>query len=313
MTSIFKKLFYDNKWECAYHIKNDNNILYGGDYKVVTIPRGYWAADPFLVDYNGHVHMFFEYMDQKKHKAMIAQKEIFPVEEDQVHVVYEFPYHTSYPCIFKFNQKYFMIPETRANNSIELLECIEWPNKWIHRGTLMEDVDSADNTVIIDENNARLLVYKFLEDGKRELLLGRIDFDRNKICDLQTLKIYNNKNGRPAGNVFSINKDSFIRVVQPDFNYYGEKIVFYSCSLRNWQFDEIKYDEKTIESIQIMNKHRYIGVHTYNCVGNIECVDLLTKERLNLFKPLKLFFQYLNVFGFGRYEQKRKIINSDFH
>ena len=310
---MIRKAFFENEWKCAYRVKIDDFKSNRNKFTILSIPKGYWAADPFLVKHNESIHMFFEYMDMKKRKAIIAEKKIFPIEEDEVHVVYEFPYHTSYPCIFSVNGEHYMVPETRANHSIELLICKKWPDKWERVGSLLTGIDSADNTPLIICEKTQIFIYKFLDNGNRQLLLGTIDLDKCSIDNINVLKEYNVNTGRPGGNILTKPDNTRIRVVQPDNNFYGEKIEFLNFSIDDKNYIEIKEKEITVEDVLVDDHNNYAGLHTYNCIDDMECIDLLTKEHFNIFKPFKLVFQRLGIFGYNRYEQKGLMLNSENH
>ena len=63
-------------------------------------------------------------------------------------MVLEKDYHLSYPFIFEWNNKYYMVPESRANKTIDLYECVEFPDKWNFKQHLMENISAVDTTLI---------------------------------------------------------------------------------------------------------------------------------------------------------------------
>ena len=197
-----------------------------------------------------------------------------------------------------------MIPETGADKKIRLLKCTKWPNEWIEFKTLLEDIDAYDCTHFYMNQTHYLLVYSVVENNR---VLEMID-----IFDSQTKKKklveYNNEDnqspGRPAGN-FIFEKDKIIRCVQPSISFYGEKVEFYNCVFSK-TFKERKIAEINSTSFSLNSHMKYDGVHTYNYFNGVEVIDLVIKKRVNVFKPFRLLFQKLHVFGYGKYDLERK-------
>jgi serine/threonine protein kinase len=57
------------------------------------------------------------------------------------------PFHMSYPYVFEYQSKFYMVPETSQNKDIRLYEAEEFPYKWKFLKTIFKDVDAADTTI----------------------------------------------------------------------------------------------------------------------------------------------------------------------
>ena len=79
----------------------------------------------------------------------------------------------SYPCVFAKKNKYYMIPETSENNTIEIYECIEFPYIWVKKKNLLNNVFAVDVTYFYDEQNDYLISY----NGKNEVTKYKLDCD----------------------------------------------------------------------------------------------------------------------------------------
>ncbi len=64
----------------------------------------------------------------------------------------------SYPFIFKENEQWFMIPETRQDSSVRLYESTDFPNKWQLKKKLLENVELLDTTIHKQEGTYYLVV-----------------------------------------------------------------------------------------------------------------------------------------------------------
>lgn len=301
MKKIFRRLFCDYQWYCAFRKTGRGKDV----FHVIDMPKNHWAADPFLFEKDGVLYMFFEYTDTKKGKSVIAAKEIYPEEKANV-VIYEFDGHTSYPCVFDFKDKIYIIPETSDSGRILLLECVEWPYVWKEKATLLDGILAVDTTVFHDGANLKLFVYTLSseKEGNRELFVCNLDAEKGAVSDLTLLKTYSNIDGRPGGHCFTDGKD-FFRVVQPGYNYYGERLDFYSFSFKNGKYEEkIAYSMKPSD-IYIDRNINVVGVHTYNRCGSFEVVDLREDYKIT-FKVIRRFFSLLKLFGFRNLEKEKK-------
>lgn len=302
-----KYLFNDYSWVCAYRksknsVEKIKNIQKG--FNIVKLPKHYWAADPFLYEENGKTYLFVEYTDTKKKKSAIAAKKILPVEDENFKIIYEFPYHTSYPCVFAWGGTKYMIPETKSVREIVLLECVKWPYEWKKKAVLAKDIDAADCTPYIQEGKLFLLIYE--ENEEISLSTAELDVKLGKISNKKKLKVYKEKTVRPGGNIIRTD-NTMIMVRQPGINFYGEKVVFVKCKINSDSISEELLNEILPKQIDIKVDGKIIGMHTYNRVGNIEVIDILVKK-FNIVKPIQYLFHRLRIFGFGEYERDQKIL-----
>jgi hypothetical protein len=60
-------------------------------------------------------------------------------------------FHLSFPYVFRHDGVLYMCPETSAIREIRLYRCIDFPLRWVHCATLMQDVSAAD-TVMFEKD-----------------------------------------------------------------------------------------------------------------------------------------------------------------
>lgn len=298
-------LFNDYSWICAYKKSRLPFNQFNGkqkDFQIVKCPKGYWAADPFLFEKNGIVYLFVEYTDTKKKKSALAVKKILPVEDYDFTIIYEFPYHTSYPCIFEWNGEIYIIPETKSAREIVLLKCLEWPLKWKQTAILKTNIDAADCTPFIYENRLCLMIYE--QNKSIKLSVADLYPEEGKIENIKFLKQYNQKIARPGGKLFYYD-NNLIMVRQPGVKFYGEKIQFVKIDLEKFDNEEI-INEILPNQIEIPVDGKLIGVHTYNKVGNVEVIDLFVKK-FSIIKPFFIILHKLRIMGYDEFERDRKM------
>lgn len=265
----FKKLFIGGEWGIVYKTLEED------EYHIINLPKGQWAADPMLFEYNGVHYLFAEIYDNKKEKAGIGY---FIFENDIPifkGIVIENDYHMSYPCVFEFDNNLYMIPESSANNSVELYKAVHFPDKWKKKCVLIKGYNYVDTTVF-KRNGLYFLTYEKNKSGWYLKYFG-LDLKNNVATELSKY-FYKNNVGRPAG--YLIKKDnSFLRPAQDCSNKYGESIIFYDVS----SFDP--YKEKIVRKLSVSDLKLPIKaqrIHTY-CEDSRFCVADYFIEKFELF------------------------------
>ena len=245
-----KKLFIGGEWGIAYKTHKEDG------YRVIDLPKGQWAADPMLFEHNGVHYLFAEIYENKKKKAGIGYfvfENDFPVYKG---MIIENGYHMSYPCVFKYGNDLYMIPESSANNSLELYRAVHFPDKWVKDCVLVENCNYVDTTVYF-KNGLHFLTYEKCKNGWY-LKNFRLLLENKTIHEIGKF-FYGNNTGRPAG--YLINKGgSFIRPAQDCSDKYGENIIFYNID----SFEP--YEEKEIDRLSISDLKLPIKAqrtHTY--------------------------------------------------
>jgi hypothetical protein len=116
-------------------------------YKDISDARASFVADPFVVTEKGVWYMFFEVMNEESGRGEIG----LSVSDDGLHweycqIVLKEQFHLSYPYVFRWEEDYYLIPETLAANSVCLYKADPFPTRWSYIGPLVS-VKCADPTV----------------------------------------------------------------------------------------------------------------------------------------------------------------------
>lgn len=116
-------------------------------YKDISDARAMFVADPFMVCEKGVWHMFFEIMNEESDKGEIG----LAVSDDCLRweyrrIVLRESFHLSYPYVFKWEDSYYMIPETLAASSVCLYKADPFPTAWSCIGTLVPE-RCADSSI----------------------------------------------------------------------------------------------------------------------------------------------------------------------
>jgi hypothetical protein len=111
--------------------------------------RDHFAADPFGIERDGILHVFFEDYDQRTARGVIghlAMADDGTVSEPEV--VLDTGVHASYPFLIEHEGAVFMLPEVSAAGELVLYEAVDFPSRWRPVATLLPGVPAADATIV---------------------------------------------------------------------------------------------------------------------------------------------------------------------
>jgi len=283
---LFNKLFVGGQWYVGYRDYKLNNKR---EYSIVSVPDDQWVADPFLYEFEGKHYLFVEQYFKEKHRAGIGVFEIIDGEPVNNRIIIENDYHMSYPCVFYHKGKHYMIPESSANNTIDLYLADEFPYLWSHKAILLEGEKYVDSTVYQSGDNIYLLSYTTVQSGW-SLVVFQLDLDTFSLVKL-TEKIYSKNVGRPAG--FLYREDMLLRPSQDCSQKYGEALILNEIDeLNNNSFQE--HPVSGINYKDITSPLKIERVHTINRDSKYEVVDLF-KEKLELLHAFRIIKRKYNL------------------
>jgi len=116
--------------------------------KIIPPSKKVFWADPFSLTHKGANWVFFEEFEYSKDKGRIACIRINKSSWDTYKVAIDLPYHLSYPFIFKHDKGIYMIPESHQNNTIELWECVNFPDTWSLKKVIFNNISAVDTTLL---------------------------------------------------------------------------------------------------------------------------------------------------------------------
>ena len=199
-----------------------------------------WYADSFCFADQGKNYLFMEIMGRNSGLGTLGVAEYDPFANtfsDVVEILKE-NFHLSYPNVFKFNDDYYMIPETNGARQIRLYKAEAFPYKWKLEKVLLDDgrrymdtsyFEVADNRFILFSHDMTERVSSESDEGS-VLKCFSLDLDS---MELQSIDwVHDAANDRPGGNVLTINGKNY-RVLQDCSKIYGEKLKLYEITKIN--------------------------------------------------------------------------------
>jgi hypothetical protein len=143
----------DEQWQLAFAYDEPSNPNFATrpltDYSALVPPTGRMWADPHISTHAGHTYVFFEDLDFRENKGRISVAELSIDGFSGAPVcALDEPYHLSYPFVFKHEDEHYMIPETAARRTVSLYKADKFPKGWKHQCNLLDDVNTADSTLL---------------------------------------------------------------------------------------------------------------------------------------------------------------------
>lgn len=239
-----------------------------------------FIADPFVVNQNGNDYIFFEEYVYAKNKAHIS---VIEVNKDgtmtNARTVLEKPYHLSYPFVFKWQGEWYMIPETAANNTVELYRCNQFPYQWELIKYLFKNTLLIDCTLWYHDNRWWLFAVTqnhALTTTNDQLLLFYSEdlFSTGWKAHPQNPVVTDISNCRPAGRIFSKNGNYYRPAQNNASKQYGYGVKLNRIEVINeFEYRETLVDEYNPENIKYLK-----AVHTYNFSENFSVIDGILKK-----------------------------------
>jgi hypothetical protein len=301
MSNFFQR-FYRTDYMIAFRfIKHDNSFFMNNREKFTAFKNNnkYWYADPILFKFDNKIYMFYEAYNKKINRGEIGVAQVIGNKIVGKQIIIKEPFHMSYPFVFSFKDKIYMIPETSSVKRLLLYESVDFPYKWKLSKVLLDNIELSDATIYPHKDKIFIFVSKVLNYSpyNDELLLYTLENEFNMIPHKNNPIVTDNEFSRPAGRIIKYN-DKIIRVSQDCSNGgYGKAIKFneiLSISVND-------YHEKNIftilpDQIRIKFNKKLNGAHTYGKCDDFEVIDVRYSvfdiKRLLSFLyrlPLKLF------------------------
>ncbi len=242
-----------------------NPVLTGKD---VTDVNAAFVADPFMIHDKESYYMFFEVMNRTSGHGDIGYATSTDAKNwSYQKIVIDEEFHLSYPYVFKWDNNFYLIPESHHDLSVRLYKASSFPDTWVHAGTLLSGYHFVDPSIV--RHNERWWL-----------------FVSNPDCDVLNLYYANDLNGpwnphpmnpvvkfnkhaaRPGGRILQY-EDRLFRLAQDDAPTYGIQVFAFEIIT----LTETDYQEKQASRAPIVSKTgnswnaagmHHVDLHTMN-------------------------------------------------
>jgi hypothetical protein len=234
-------------------------------------PRDRFWADPFPLLHQGRHWIFFE------EKVSSAPAHIAVVEVGsqgiigQPKVVLERPYHVSYPFVFEWEGKIYMLPETEHNRTVELYRAEDFPTRWTLDRVFFSGVRAVDATLA--EIDGRWWMFVNIAEAHAPLndelhLYHAVTPLGPWVPHVGNPVKSDVRSARPAGRPFKLH-GSWYRPAQDCSGRYGAAIVVNRIT----RLDEKAFAEEEVGRLLPSWRPDLVATHTLNAAGGLTVID----------------------------------------
>ena len=269
-------LFFD-QWTVAYRFRTSptdpNNSFYRFTHLVP--PKDKFWADPFPVKVDGRYFVFLEEYLFKTDRAHISVMEINKAGAGEPVPVLKRDYHLSYPFVFHWKDRHYMIPETAENKTVELYACESFPNEWKLETVLFEGVPGRDATLFELDGLWWMFVALADTDSADELYVYYSESPLGPWKPHKRNPVKSDvRNSRPAGRPFYWNGELY-RPAQDSSRCYG-----YATTInRIVRLTPDEFVEEEVSKILPQWRKDLRGTHTLNICEDLTVIDCLVHRR----------------------------------
>lgn len=301
--NLLKWFFIGGDWKVAIRKRNDKG-LYADGFTTIPNTNKYWFADPLLFEDGEDTYLFVEAFNRKTYKGDIGCFKIQDGAVSDFELLIDNNFHMSYPLVFKHDGRYYMIPESEENSTVDLYVADNFPRVWRKAKTLLSGIHYADTTLLEIENRKFLFTYS-PEVSLWKLLIFELNMDSLEVSLFQTIE-YKDNVCRPAGKFFEDEKGRYFRPVQDCRGGYGKGVLLYEVLFQNGKFSETEVCIYDNNKLVIDGKCGADNFHTYSRTSKYEVIDYIY-TKFDLFKEFKW-----QIRKYKRYQRakRRQILES---
>lgn len=268
------------RWGVAFYRSDWTSLVMWRGTKIVN-PPNHFLADPFVITVADRDYCFVEDFDFKTSRGCISVYELKDKTAIKLGDAITEPFHMSFPYLFRFDSRVFMVPETAENNDIRLYECVDFPRQWKLTRVVMSNISAVD-TMIFEYDGLWWLFSNInlsgTDDHCSELSIFYSDnpITGNWLPHSKNPVSIDPSKARNAGILF--NKNEVYRVAQRQgFKQYGKAFSINRISTLN----KDEYLESELWSVEPNFFQNLKGTHHLHSNGKISVFDYVEETRMN--------------------------------
>jgi hypothetical protein len=274
-----RKFFKMDRWIILYSENREGKISPDfGTYKRIPLPSNdHFQADPFMFDDGDKSYLFYEELDYKTLKGYLLVSEYDEETKSFTNPreILRKPYHLSYPNIFLHEGKYYMIPETHENETVDLYEAEEFPVKWKKVRTMLSGLKAVDATLYQKEGYWWMFVNIAVKEGfslNDELYIYYCKDFRTDEWQPHKLNpvVTDVTTARPAGHLLA-KEGKLFRPAQDCSGVYGRGLVINEIL----KLTPTEYHERVAQHIRADFADDLVAVHTFNHSKRFSVIDAI--------------------------------------
>lgn len=141
---IAHKLFVHDHWQIGIVKKRTEDIITTireNTSDIIWLPEesGHYYADPFLVEKENVLYIFFEDYNYANNAGSLAYMTFDGTTFGSKKMILDAPFHQSYPYMFLYRGKYYCLPEQSESGKLTLYKAIDFPDVWVEEKVLISE------------------------------------------------------------------------------------------------------------------------------------------------------------------------------
>lgn len=228
----------------------------------VTDVDALFVADPFVVHHEGSAFMFFEVLNRDEYQGDIglARSDDGGVTWQYDRIILDEEFHLSYPSVFAWQGRWFMVPDCERQETVRLYEARDFPHSWEFKMSLVETHGHSDATVFRHDERWWMFAGSLENDALRlfsseDLFGGWSEHPRSPLLTSAP------DTARPGGRVFAY-QDRLYRLAQDCEPRYGNQLrAFEIITLSQDDYEERPHEHSVLTP----------GTTAWNNVGMHHC------------------------------------------
>jgi hypothetical protein len=236
-------------------------------------PKGHFYADPFVVEADGKHWVYFEDFDYATQRGKISCAEVRDGGLGEPLIALDRPYHLSYPCVFRDDGTWYMIPETASAGTVELYRCTRFPNLWQFECELLRG-SAVDTTVWIENGVYWFFVTLWEQRGNAfQLWLYSASSLAGTWKPHPANPISTDIRFARGGGAIFRHEGKLFRPSQDCSGEYGRSMTLNEIVV----LDQEQYREEPRVTVDPVWMKGLVGTHTYSRAGAVEMIDGKTR------------------------------------
>ncbi|MCJ7800781.1 MAG: hypothetical protein MUP82_00295 [Candidatus Marinimicrobia bacterium] len=218
--------------------------------KDITDVNTSYVADPFIAIDNNMYYMFFEVFNWDTYQGDIGYAESNDgYQWNYKNIILDETFHLSYPYIFKWQNEYYLIPESSEDRSVRLYKAVSFPDRWEYVSNLLSGYQYIDPSIVRYNNMWWLFVAVTPDNGVINLYYSNNLQSDWKAHPMNPIVRLDKDISRPAGRILDYN-DRLYRLAQDSFYEYGQQVFAYEIT----ELTEKSYSEKIVSETPLITR-----------------------------------------------------------
>ncbi len=268
------------RWGVSFTFSNWKNAVL---HKSISLknPRNCFLADPFVIENHGRYFCFVENYSFIQKKGNITVYELENNKGKYLGESINEKFHLSYPFVFKYQDNFYMLPESSQNKDLRLYKSEKFPLEWKLERVLFVNVNVCDGTIFQYEEKWWLFVTKSCSDSLETNSQLYAYFSDNPINSewIEHTKnplICDSSSGR-LGGILTDENNIYLVFQKQGFNRYGKTSSIYKIN----ELTENNFEREYICEITPDFSDHVIATHHFNSYKNCTVFDYLKEEQIN--------------------------------